>query len=85
MKPFSYDGLRVRLEHYQQAYAAMERDHTDQAGIDRVFNMTPSDKPLPRGSVPRRSSWRRRRFATATRPRLASRRRRQPACPVSRG
>jgi hypothetical protein len=85
MKPFSYDDLRVRLEHYQQAYAAMEGDHTDQADIDRVFNMTPSDKPLPRGSVPRRSSWWRRRFATATRPRVASRRRRQPACSVSRG
>ena len=49
MKPFSYDDLRVRLEHYQLAYAAMEGEHTDQAEIDRVFNITPSGQPLPKG------------------------------------
>ena len=49
MKPFSYDDLRVRLEHYQQAYAAMEGEHADQADIDRVFNIRPSGKPLPKG------------------------------------
>lgn len=49
MKPFSYDDLRVRLEHYQQAYAAFEGTHTDQADIDRVFNITPASRPLPKG------------------------------------
>jgi response regulator of citrate/malate metabolism len=49
MKPFSYDDLRVRLEHYQLAYGAMEGEHTDQAEIDRVFNITPADRPLPKG------------------------------------
>jgi response regulator of citrate/malate metabolism len=49
MKPFSYDDLRIRLEHYQSAYAAMEGEHADQADIDRVFNITPSGKRLPKG------------------------------------
>jgi response regulator of citrate/malate metabolism len=49
VKPFSYDELRVRLEHYQQAYATMEGEHTDQADIDRVFNIAPSDRSLPKG------------------------------------
>ena len=49
MKPFSYDDLRVRLEHYQQAYAAMAGEHTDQADVDRVFNVVPSAKALPKG------------------------------------
>jgi response regulator of citrate/malate metabolism len=49
MKPFSYDDLRVRLEHYQLAYAAMEGEHTDQADVDRVFNIAPSGKALPKG------------------------------------
>ena len=49
VKPFSYDDLRVRLEHYQLAYAAMEGEHTDQADIDRVFNIRPAGKPLPKG------------------------------------
>jgi response regulator of citrate/malate metabolism len=49
MKPFAYDDLRVRLEHYQQAYAAMEGEHADQSDIDRVFNITPSGKRLPKG------------------------------------
>jgi response regulator of citrate/malate metabolism len=49
MTPFSCDDLRVRLEHYQQAYAAMAGEHTDQADVDRVFNITPADKRLPKG------------------------------------
>ena len=49
VKPFSYDELRVRLEHYQQAYAAMAGEHTDQADIDRVFNIATPDRPLPKG------------------------------------
>jgi response regulator of citrate/malate metabolism len=49
MKPFSYDDLRVRLEHYQQAYAAMAGEHTDQADVDRVFGVSGADKRLPKG------------------------------------
>ncbi len=49
VKPFSYDDLRVRLEHYQLAYAAMAGEQTDQADIDRVFNISPSGKPPPKG------------------------------------
>ena len=49
MKPFSYDDLRVRLEHYQQAYAGMAGDQTDQADVDRVFGVSGADKRLPKG------------------------------------
>ena len=49
MKPFSYDDLRVRLEHYQQAYAAMAGEQTDQADVDRVFGVSGADKRLPKG------------------------------------
>jgi response regulator of citrate/malate metabolism len=52
MKPFSYDDLRVRLEHYQQAYAPIAGDHADQADIDRVFNIAPVDRRLPKGFSP---------------------------------
>lgn len=49
MKPFSYEDLRIRLEHYQLSYAAMKGEHAEQADIDRVFNITPSGKALPKG------------------------------------
>jgi len=49
MKPFSYDDLRIRLEHYQQAYAAMAGEQTDQADVDRVFGVSGTDKRLPKG------------------------------------
>jgi response regulator of citrate/malate metabolism len=49
MKPFSYDDLRVRLEHYQQAYAAMAGEQTDQADVDRVFSVARTDRRLPKG------------------------------------
>jgi response regulator of citrate/malate metabolism len=49
MKPFSYDDLRARLEHYQQAYAAMAGEQTDQADVDRVFSVTRTDRRLPKG------------------------------------
>jgi response regulator of citrate/malate metabolism len=52
MKPFSYDDLRVRLEHYLQAYAPIAGDHADQADIDRVFNVAPLDRRLPKGFSP---------------------------------
>ena len=49
MKPFSYDDLRVRLEHYQQTYAGMGGEQTDQADVDRVFGVSGTDKRLPKG------------------------------------
>ena len=51
MKPFSYDDLRLRLEHYQQAYAGMAGEHTDQADVDRVFNIASATgkQSLPKG------------------------------------
>ncbi len=52
MKPFSYDDLRVRLEHYQQAYAGMAGEQADQADIDRVFGVSGADRRLPKGFSP---------------------------------
>lgn len=49
MKPFSYDDLRVRLEHYQQAYAGIAGEHADQADVDRLFGVAGADKRLPKG------------------------------------
>ena len=51
MKPFSYDDLRSRLEHYQQAYAGMAGEQTDQADVDRVFGVAPATtrQSLPKG------------------------------------
>ncbi|CAN5700330.1 response regulator [soil metagenome] len=52
MKPFSYDDLRVRLEHYQQAYAGLTDDEADQASVDRVFGLRGGDKRLPKWFSP---------------------------------
>jgi response regulator of citrate/malate metabolism len=52
MKPFSYDDLRVRLEHYEQAYIGLPSEETDQAAVDRVFGVRGSDKRLPKGFSP---------------------------------
>jgi response regulator of citrate/malate metabolism len=49
MKPFSYDDLRVRLEHYQQAYAGMAGERAEQADVDRLFGVAGADRPLPKG------------------------------------
>jgi response regulator of citrate/malate metabolism len=49
MKPFSYDDLRVRLEHYQQAYAGIVGEQADQADVDRLFGVAGADKRLPKG------------------------------------
>lgn len=51
MKPFSYDDLRARLEHYQQTYGsfAASSEEADQAEVDRVFGIGRSDAPLPKG------------------------------------
>ncbi len=52
MKPFSYDDLRVRLEHYQQAYGGLSSDQADQADVDRLFGVAGADKRLPKGFSP---------------------------------
>jgi len=50
MKPFSYDDLRIRLEHYQQAYyAGMAGERAEQADVDRLFGVAGADRPLPKG------------------------------------
>jgi response regulator of citrate/malate metabolism len=51
MKPFAYEDLRERLEHYQQTYAALDRaeQEPDQADVDRVFGLAPTDARLPKG------------------------------------
>ena len=49
MKPFSYDDLRTRLEHYRSAYAGMSGEEADQAEVDRVFGLAGGGKPLPKG------------------------------------
>ena len=52
MKPFSYDDLRVRLEHYQQAYGGLSSEQADQADVDRLFGVAGADKRLPKGFSP---------------------------------
>lgn len=38
IKPFSYDDLRARLDHYREAYVGLAAtDETDQQEVDRVF------------------------------------------------
>lgn len=51
MKPFSYDDLRERLEHYQQAYVGLDSssDETEQADVDRVFGVGRAEVRLPKG------------------------------------
>ena len=49
IKPFSYDDLRVRLEHYRQAYVGIAGEEADQADVDRLFGVAGTDKRLPKG------------------------------------
>lgn len=54
IKPFTYDDLRQRLLHYQQAYRRMDQgtETAEQADVDRVFGLGPADagvRPLPKG------------------------------------
>lgn len=49
VKPFSYDDLRVRLEHYLQTYAGMAGEHADQADIDRLFGVAGTERRVPKG------------------------------------
>ena len=52
IKPFSYDDLRVRLEHYQRAYGGLSSEQADQADVDRLFGVAGADKRLPKGFSP---------------------------------
>ena len=52
IKPFSYDDLRLRLEHYEQAYAGIAGEQADQADVDRVFGVSATGKRLPKGFSP---------------------------------
>lgn len=50
MKPFSYEDLRERLEHYQQTYVALEGTEPEQADVDRVFGLARQGaEALPKG------------------------------------
>ncbi|HET7736612.1 MAG TPA: response regulator [Nocardioidaceae bacterium] len=51
MKPFTYEDLRERLEHYQQTYVALDRtgDEPQQADVDRLFGLARSGAPAPKG------------------------------------
>lgn len=51
MKPFGYDDLRGRLEHYRQTYARLEGTggEAEQDEVDRVFGMAAKPKRLPKG------------------------------------
>ena len=51
MKPFSNEDLRERLEHYQQAYRplASSKSTAEQSDVNRVFGMSRSERPLPKG------------------------------------
>jgi response regulator of citrate/malate metabolism len=54
IKPFSAAELRERLEHYQQAYRGLASSHeeAEQADVNRVFGISRSDRPLPKGCSP---------------------------------
>jgi response regulator of citrate/malate metabolism len=55
MKPFTYDALRERLEHYAQAHQGLRVGTTaEQADVDRMFGVRPTadDARLPKGLSP---------------------------------
>jgi len=51
MKPFTYEDLRDRLEHYQQTYVPLDRtdQQAAQSDVDRVFGLVSSGVSLPKG------------------------------------
>lgn len=53
IKPFSYEDLRQRLVHYQEAYGQLDapESEAEQAEIDRVFGLGPS--PSSAGTLPK--------------------------------
>lgn len=55
MKPFTYEALRERLEHYAHAHQGLRVGTTaDQADVDRIFGGRPTadDTRLPKGLSP---------------------------------
>lgn len=51
MKPFSWEDLRERLEHYQQTYRSLAASNAtaEQADVNRVFGVSRRERPLPKG------------------------------------
>jgi response regulator of citrate/malate metabolism len=50
IKPFEYEALRERLEHYAAAHHHLaEVAAADQADVDRVFGIKTLSRPLPKG------------------------------------
>jgi len=51
IKPFSAEELRERLEHYQEAYRSLDssKSSAEQADVNRMFGISRSDRPLPKG------------------------------------
>ena len=51
MKPFTYEDLRERLEHYQLTHAALDQTDQapDQADVDRLFGLSSPETRLPKG------------------------------------
>lgn len=56
IKPFSYDDLRARLEHYREAYRALapagDEAEIEQAEVDRVFGAG-ARRPTPETRLPK--------------------------------
>ena len=55
MKPFTYEDLRARLDHYATTHRGLATAATaDQADVDRVFGLRTggSPQPLPKGVSP---------------------------------
>lgn len=54
MKPFGYDALRERLEHYRATHRGLAEGGTaEQTDVDRIFGVRgPGDSPVPKGLSP---------------------------------
>jgi response regulator of citrate/malate metabolism len=51
MKPFTYEALRDRLEHYQRSYLALDATdlEAEQSDVDRVFGLARAEQKAPKG------------------------------------
>jgi response regulator of citrate/malate metabolism len=50
MKPFSYETLRERLEHYRRTYRMLdERAEAEQADVDQLFGVRSRESAPPKG------------------------------------
>lgn len=54
IKPFSSEELRERLDHYQKAYRGLgsTKVKAEQSDVNRVFGISESNRPLPKGFSP---------------------------------